>query len=80
MEQDKQDPIWDAAWRWVRREYNQEDFGLAEQAELRAWLGSGPTHRTAYDNAAKLWLLVGLVPPAVDEGSAAEDGFPPDTE
>jgi transmembrane sensor len=58
-----QDPVWQAAWHWVLREHEGR-LDDAQRAERLAWLNADPAHRKAYDEAARLWLLAGLVPPA----------------
>jgi transmembrane sensor len=65
QEQDD-DLIWRTAWDWVRREHDRENFGEGSRVEMVAWLLADPAHRKAYDKAARLWLLAGLVPPIVD--------------
>lgn len=66
MKQELNDPIFDIAWMWMRRELDRENFDEAARAEMAAWLAADPVHRKAYDKAAKLWLLAGLVPPATE--------------
>lgn len=66
MAQEQDDLIWRTAWNWVRREHDRENFGEGSRVELVAWLLADPAHRKAYDKAARLWLLAGLVPPTVD--------------
>ncbi|CAH0355901.1 DUF4880 domain-containing protein [Aquabacterium sp. CECT 9606] len=56
------DPIWQTAWQWVTQAHEQP-LSAEQLAELKAWLGSHPAHRQTYDEAARLWLLAGLVPP-----------------
>jgi ferric-dicitrate binding protein FerR (iron transport regulator) len=60
------DPIWDAAWTWVRQQYDKENFAESAHAELLLWLKESPAHKKAYDKAAQLWLLTGLVPASKD--------------
>lgn len=60
------DPVWSAAWTWVRRQHDGDGLCEEEQRQLIGWLGQNPQNRKAYDRAAKLWLLSGLVPPAND--------------
>jgi len=60
------DPVWQAAWTWVRRQHERGGLGDAERDELARWLAANPLHRKTYDEAGRLWLLVGLVPPAND--------------
>jgi ferric-dicitrate binding protein FerR (iron transport regulator) len=69
MTKDKdQDPVWQAAWTWVRHQHAQRGSldDAARDDEFMQWLAADPLHRKAYDEAARLWLLVGLVPPAND--------------
>ncbi|MGC4060243.1 MAG: DUF4880 domain-containing protein [Aquabacterium sp.] len=57
------DLVWRDAWAWVMREHERaldDDGRLA----MQAWLGERPAHRQAYEQASRLWLLAGLVPPA----------------
>lgn len=58
------DAAWDDAWAWVRREHEQGPFDAGTRDELKAWLDGGPTRQAVYAKACRLWLLVGLVPPA----------------
>lgn len=67
------DPVWDTAWSWVRREYDGTHFDAATRVEMVKWILSDPAHRNAYDKAARLWLIAGLVPPVNDVGDGAED-------
>jgi len=62
----KQDPVWDIAWSWVLRQHERESFDANAEAELAQWLAADGVHRLAYDKAGRLWLMVGLVPPAND--------------
>lgn len=57
-----EDPVWEAAWAWVQREFDHDTFDAAARAEMTAWLLADPLHRARYDEAARLWLLAGLVP------------------
>lgn len=57
-----EDPVWEAAWTWVQREFDHETFDAAARAEMTAWLLADPLHRARYDEAARLWLLAGMVP------------------
>jgi ferric-dicitrate binding protein FerR (iron transport regulator) len=68
MTKDKDhDPVWQAAWAWVRRQHEQRgSLDDATRDEFMQWLAADPLHRKTYDEAARLWLLVGLVPPAND--------------
>jgi transmembrane sensor len=69
------DPTWQTAWAWVRRQHAGEGaLDAAASAELAQWLAADSAHRQTYAEAARLWLLVGLVPPAHDVPSPdAED-------
>ncbi|WP_447777031.1 FecR/PupR family sigma factor regulator [Variovorax boronicumulans] len=69
------DPTWQTAWAWVRRQHAGEGaLDAAASAELAQWLAADPMHRQTYAEAARLWLLVGQVPPAHDVPSPdAED-------
>lgn len=66
MTQASDDLIWQAAWAWVRREHDRDGFDEAARADMVRWLLADPAHRKAYDKAARLWLLAGLVPPTID--------------
>ncbi|WP_255406871.1 DUF4880 domain-containing protein [Rhodoferax sp. OV413] len=67
MKKDKnQDPIWQSAWTWARRQHEGASLDDATCAELAQWLAADPMHRKTFDEAARLWLLVSLVPPAND--------------
>lgn len=57
-----EDPVWGAAWAWVQREFDHETFDAPARAEMTAWLLADPLHRARYDEAARLWLLAGIVP------------------
>ncbi|GLS06272.1 hypothetical protein GCM10007860_34480 [Chitiniphilus shinanonensis] len=57
------DPIWEVAWGWVTRQH-EGTLDDAAQAEFANWLHADPQHRRSYDDAARLWRLTGLVPPA----------------
>jgi len=74
---ERDDPTWQTAWAWVSREHEQT---LAPQAraEMIAWLQADPLHRKAYDDAARLWLLVGLVPPVNDLPGGEDADSSPD--
>jgi ferric-dicitrate binding protein FerR (iron transport regulator) len=67
------DPLWATAWAWVRRQHELMQAGDPDVAprELIEWLAADPVHRQTYDEAAAMWLAVGLLPPD-------EDGAPPD--
>ncbi|WCM94329.1 DUF4880 domain-containing protein [Acidovorax sp. NCPPB 2350] len=57
-----EDPVWEAAWAWVQREYDRECFDDEARAQMTAWLLADPLHRQRYDEAAHLWMLAGMVP------------------
>ncbi|MDQ7957755.1 MAG: DUF4880 domain-containing protein [Pseudomonadota bacterium] len=64
MTEEQEDPVWHTAWAWVQRQHEPDCLDAAARAELLTWLRADPSHRQAYDKAARLWLLAGLVPPA----------------
>lgn len=59
---EREDLVWDTAWEWVVREHEQP-LDAAVRQQLVAWLMADPSHRKAYDEAAHIWLLAGLIPP-----------------
>lgn len=63
---EERDPLWQTAWSWIQREHERVDFDDNAKAELMAWLLADPAHRTTYDKACRLWMLVGMVPPVND--------------
>jgi transmembrane sensor len=62
---ERDDPVWDAAWEWIVREHEQP-LDTTVRQQLVAWLAESPSHRKAYDEAAHIWLLAGLIPPPDD--------------
>ena len=60
------DPVWQKALDWVLCTHRQP-LDADTASDLAAWLDEDPAHRQAYDEAARVWLLTGLVPPADDE-------------
>lgn len=62
--------MWQAAWRWVQREHEQS-LDEAQRDALLRWRDEHPSHRLAHDQASRLWLLSGLVPPV--HGSGDDD-------
>lgn len=62
----QQDPVWDAAWAWVLRHHEEKYLNEDTTRELAQWLSADPSHRKAYDEASRLWLLAGFVPPVND--------------
>lgn len=69
------DRLWDLAWSWVIRQHDSAGFDAAAHAELTRWLAADPAHRQAFDQAGRLWLAAGLVPPVhdIDIPGAAQD-------
>ncbi|KQV59749.1 MULTISPECIES: DUF4880 domain-containing protein [unclassified Duganella] len=61
------DPVWQAALDWVLRAHAQP-LDAATAPALAAWLEQDPVHRKAYEEASRVWLLTGLMPPAADRG------------
>ncbi|MFT5756397.1 MAG: ferric-dicitrate binding protein FerR (iron transport regulator) [Alteromonadaceae bacterium] len=60
------DDIWATAWQWAQFPVHDTPDNHQDIKRLNAWLNANPLHRQAYDKAANLWFLTGLVPPAVD--------------
>jgi ferric-dicitrate binding protein FerR (iron transport regulator) len=60
---DSTDSLWDIAWKWVVREHEQ-DLDAPSREQLLAWLSQDPEHRKVYEEACRVWLISGLVPPA----------------
>lgn len=72
--QDRDDPTWQAAWAWVKREHeHQGSLPATWQGEFKAWLMADSFHRKTYEEAARLWLLVGMVPPVEDGPQSTEN-------
>ncbi|MGO3130282.1 MAG: FecR/PupR family sigma factor regulator [Alcaligenes sp.] len=70
------DATWSTAWAWVQR---QHDVGFDNQefnAELRIWLHADPANRAAYDKAAKIWAVAGLVAPRNNLALPPDSGDP----
>jgi ferric-dicitrate binding protein FerR (iron transport regulator) len=65
----RDDLIWRTAVDWIVREHEGPLDDTARKA-LVAWLKGDPAHRSAYDEAARLWLLTGLVPPSGGDGDS----------
>ncbi|WP_219907503.1 DUF4880 domain-containing protein [Nitrosospira sp. Nsp2] len=57
-----QDQVWRKAVEWVMRTHG--TMNPADLKELSKWLKAHPSHREAYEEAARVWLLTGLVPPS----------------
>jgi ferric-dicitrate binding protein FerR (iron transport regulator) len=64
----RDDALWQAAIGWVMLEHECQP-GTREA--LREWLARDPAHRPAYDEAALVWLLTGLIPPSFDTPAPA---------
>lgn len=60
------DPTWNTAWAWVKRQYGPGGFDAIVQREFVAWITAAPANRAAYESAAWVWLMAGLVPPVND--------------
>lgn len=60
------DPVWEAAWDWVQRQHDTGFEDLKFNEALNRWLQASDSHRLAYEQAAQIWLLAGLVPPKDD--------------
>ncbi len=58
-----EDPLWREALDWVMREH-EDVLDERELARLRGWLAKSPAHREAYEQAHRLWLITGLIPPS----------------
>ena len=56
------DPVWQAALDWVLGA-QQQALNPQTASALAAWLAQSPAHRAAYEEASRVWLLTGLVPP-----------------
>lgn len=72
------DAAWQAALGWVMALHaSPQDARLREG--LAAWLGESPLHRGAYEEARRVWLLTGLVPPldAEPDGDSTPASPPP---
>lgn len=63
----RNDPVWQMALDWMLR-VQERPLDADTAAALAAWLEQDPAHRAAYDEAARVWLLTGLVPPSEDDG------------
>lgn len=67
---DRDDPVWQAAWQWIRREH-EGPWSVEDRQALDAWLAHGMAHRRAYDDARQLWLLAGMARPPGDDDAPA---------
>jgi transmembrane sensor len=56
----REDIVWKTAVEWVIREHG--PLSPADLKELIAWLNQDSSHRTAYEEASRLWLLTGFLP------------------
>ncbi|SOD42128.1 FecR/PupR family sigma factor regulator [Nitrosovibrio sp. Nv4] len=59
----REDIVWQTAVEWVIRGH--ESLSPADMKELIDWLKEDPANQAAYEEASRLWLLTGLVPPSV---------------
>lgn len=66
----RNDPVWQTAVDWVLRAH-ERPLDADAMAALTAWLDQDPAHRAAYEEAARVWLLAGLVPPSGDDGGTS---------
>lgn len=57
------DAHWQTALDWITLQH-QGELTPERQAELAAWLRADPAHRQAYDEANRVWLITGLIPPS----------------
>lgn len=64
------DPVWQTAVDWVLR-VHESSLDPATTAGLTAWLAQDPANQTTYEEAARVWLLTGLVPPSEDDGKSS---------
>ncbi|WP_377155080.1 DUF4880 domain-containing protein [Roseateles sp. UC29_93] len=62
MTQEQDDPVWQAAWTWVQREFDRERFDEAARLALARWLAEDPEHVRMHQQATRLWALAGQVP------------------
>ncbi len=56
----REDLVWKTAVEWVIRGRGSPD--PADLEELIAWLNQDSSHRVAYEEASRLWLLTGFLP------------------
>lgn len=61
------DPVWQAALDRVLAAQRQP-LDAQAASSLAAWLAQDPAHRKAYEKAARVWLLTGLIPPSENGG------------
>ena len=70
--------MWQAALGWVMALHESpDDESLRDK--LAAWLAQDPAHRTAYEEARRVWLLTGLVPASQPPVADESDSPPPST-
>jgi ferric-dicitrate binding protein FerR (iron transport regulator) len=55
------DIVWRTAVEWVMRKH-ESPLNVVAEKELTDWLAKDCSHRAAYEEATRLWLLTGLVP------------------
>jgi transmembrane sensor len=65
---DRDDALWNAAWKWVIREH-EEPLDDSARAQLAAWLKADPAHLKHYEDAHRVWLGAALIPPTDDDSS-----------
>ena len=74
----RDDATWQAALGWVMALHESPaDEGV--RAGLAAWLAQDPSHRTVYEEARRVWLLTGLVPPSEAPAEDESESPPPST-
>ncbi|WP_074798525.1 FecR/PupR family sigma factor regulator [Nitrosospira briensis] len=56
----REDIVWKTAVEWVIREHGSSNS--ADLKELIAWLNQDSSHRAAYEEASRIWLLAVFVP------------------
>jgi|EP01034_Spumella_vulgaris_P035900 transmembrane sensor len=58
------DQHWQTAMDWVLRQHEASLAAAPPPAGLKEWLAADPAHRAAFEEASRVWLVTGLVPPA----------------
>ena len=56
-------PAWETAWGWVLRQHEERELGEPVRAELARWLAADPRHLAVYEEACRVWLMAGFLPP-----------------
>ncbi|TDY89196.1 MULTISPECIES: FecR/PupR family sigma factor regulator [Herbaspirillum] len=54
----------EAAWYWIQRQHEAGPHDRDVAAALQDWLQADPTHQAAYQEAARIWAVAGLVAPS----------------